>query len=116
MDASGWITLFVVIILDLWVDRKFPCTCGRQRPWYFMARHERAGVMLGRALIVTTVVIVSLVTLSWFWGPVGALIATYNWRRWYFHEKDKLKKKAAKLAGVVGFNDHGKLVVKQVEA
>jgi hypothetical protein len=116
VDITSWIVLFVVLALDFWVDRRFPCSCGRERPWYVLARHERAGVMLGRALIVTAVAITSLITVSWFWGPVGALVAAYNWRRWYFHEKDKLKKKAAKLAGVVGFNDHGKLVVKQVKA
>lgn len=101
----------VIIIIDSWLNRKFPCSCGRSRAWYFEAQHERAGLMLARCIYVTGWTVVLLVTSSWFLGPIFALLTTWWWRRWWFHEKDKLKKKAAKTAGAVGFNQHGKLVV-----
>lgn len=113
---TSWLIIGVVwaafVALDMWLDHRFPCTCGRMRSGYFFTQHERAGVMMGRAIWMTMITAIMLVGLSWILGPLFALLATWHWRRWWFHEKDKLKKKAAKLAGVVGFNAHGKLVVK----
>lgn len=112
-----WIALGVALFFfDVWLEKKLPCDCGRSRGWYFFAQHERAGLMLARAIWTTVWTIIFLLGLSWVVGPLLALASTWHWRRWWFHEKDKLKKKAAKAAGVVGFNEHGKLVVKQVEA
>lgn len=101
----------VIIVIDNWLDRKFPCTCGRARGAYYSAQHERAGLMAGRAIWSTAITVWLLIGMSWVLGPIFALLTTYMWRRWWFHEKDKLKKRAAKAAGVVSINQHGKLVV-----
>ena len=101
----------IVVAFDMWLDRKFPCDCGRIRRWYFYTQHERAGVMMGRALWSTAFMVYAFINVDWFFGHVMAVLAVWGWRRWWFHEKDKLKKKAAKLAGKVGFNRHGRLVV-----
>lgn len=100
-----------VVWVDIQLDRRFPCDCSRTRMPYYHVQHERAGVMLGRAIWCSVIVTILLLGLSWILGPIFALVATFLWRRWWFHEKDKLKKKAAKALGAVSFDKHGRLVV-----
>lgn len=110
-----WVIIVAVIVginvFDTWLERRFPCTCGRSRGWYYVARHVRAGVMLGRAIWATGITVLLLLSLSWIAGPLTALWSTYLWRVWWFHEKDKMQRKAAKAAGKVTLNSHGRLVV-----
>jgi hypothetical protein len=101
----------VVRAIDTWLDRKFTCDCGRERPWYFTVYHPRGGVFLGRAIWNTMLIVLCVLIAARVGGVITAMLAIWTWRAWWFHEKDKLKKKAAKALGVVSFNKHGKIVV-----
>lgn len=96
---------------------RFPCHCGRQRLPYFDKNHNKVWTMIFWATLVTLCVVVDFTTAIIKPGFQNDLIAVffslmsfYYWRGVWFHEKDKIKK-AAKAAGRVFVNQHGRLKV-----
>ena len=96
---------------------RFPCDCGRQRLPYFAKDHNKVWTMIFWAVIVTICVAVDFIDAvvkpsfsNDLLVVVFSLLAFYYWRGVWFHEKDKIKK-AAKAAGRVFVNQHGRLKV-----
>lgn len=106
--------LIAAAMVIMYLQFRFQCDCGRSRPPYFFKVHEKSWVMSLWILFVLPG------TVSAFFGDhplhyvtavVNTLLLAFHVRKWWFHEKDKMKKRAAKLAGRVGLNSHGRLVV-----
>ena len=92
------------------LEKRFPCTCGRMKVWYFPPRHERIGVMVFYAgwhlmLMVGLVLVHSPVAV------LGAVLSVYHVRRAWFDERGRKKRRAAKGLGRVFVTEHGTLSV-----
>ena len=88
------------------------CKCGREKLPYFARWHEKGWVMLGQAGFCFGWAVLTTFTghmwLPFFMGAIGL----YDIKRWREHDKGK-KSVLGKILGWIGFNDHGRLVVKQ---
>jgi hypothetical protein len=116
--VSEWATAVLVVlgmlavaVAIITVQVKNPCDCRRSRLPYFAIWHERGWAMLLWVYWLIPFTVLAFVNLNWFSAPINMLLIAWHLRRWWFHEKEKMKKKAAKLAGRVGLNSHGRLVV-----
>lgn len=98
----------------MYLQLRYRCDCGRQRLPYFYIVHEKAWVMSLWIPFLLPGTVSAFFGDDW-WNYIVAitntLLLAFHIRKWWFHEKDKMKKKATKLAGRVRQNSHGRLVV-----
>lgn len=102
---------FAVAAAFIFVQFKNPCDCGRSRSPYFARQHEKGWAMLFWVYWLVPFTVISFVEVNYLSAPINALLLCFHVRRCWLHEKDKMKKKAAKALGRVTTNHHGRLVV-----
>lgn len=128
-DWPTWAVLLVVCPLmvllayldvrwNRWIvtDRR-RCKCGKKRRWYFEDPHEKTRFMIVPAVVWSACAVASATDVltkngwfDWVWTVICALLAFYNFRRIYYHEKGKLRSVVRQLGRVV-VTEHGTLKV-----
>ena len=105
----GVLALFIMLVIYL--ERRFPCKCGRMDFPYYPPKHEAGRVMLGYAIFFTVYNAIWIVTMQSVTSVfIGVPIVCYHILRTWRHEKDKIKK-AAKGLGRITITQHGTLKV-----
>lgn len=124
ISVVGSVLWFVVFNGRVRAGVKWPCGCGRTRLWYFLSGHAHPRLLLLDALALTAYNVWGVLSGVGDdfdgWLVMGVIVAvsstTWVWRRWWFHEKGKIKRRAAKAAGSVVVTEHGRLAVERVRA
>jgi hypothetical protein len=109
MGVWTFICLVAVwVLISLAILVRFPCKCGRQRMPYFSPTHEKP--MWIYVALWIGLSIWDLATWELLGEGIALLWLAFYSLRWYYHEKDKVKK-TLKALGRVRVNHHGRLVV-----
>lgn len=100
-----WATTLLIFagVVGVWgiADFRWPCRCGRTRPWYYGLAHEAGGLMAAHAGWLWVGTVIMVFAYSPVWALITVVFAVYHTRRWWLHEKDRIRRWAARAAGRV---------------
>lgn len=108
-----WMAYCITVIVVLWrLEGRHDCGCGRARFPYFHREHSPGWLMLTR-VVLTWIAALWLIAErpgDYFTGVLWLLLGAFMTRRWWLHEKGKIKR-AARARGRVIVDGFGRLRV-----
>lgn len=106
---SDFLFAFVVTLCISSFFKHATCPCRREHKPYFYRSHINRLHMLLWMLSSFAYLVVHIVQGSLVLSIVYVCFSVFSWRAWWFHEKDRMQRKAKRAWGRIVVNEHGRL-------